>query len=150
MTGLLLIGEVEANAIRAAIVRARKKPIPWSVLREHLPDNQQTDTITLADRGKLPPRKPEHVLLPLGYRLSVTFEEQPAGLCLHLSMSSPQPGKLPHPAAFAVVLNATGLNIKEAPARVWIEDFLIGGKPGGKAFNAVLVVEPRAVAKGLH
>jgi hypothetical protein len=44
MTGLLLIGEVEAAAIRAAIARARKKPIPWTVLRDCLPDNQESDT----------------------------------------------------------------------------------------------------------
>src|SRR3954471_4241732 len=100
MTGLLLIGEVEAATIRAAVSRARRRPIPWSVLRDCVPDNQDIDTVKLSDRGKLPPRKPEHVPLPLGYGLSVTFEEQPADLCVHLSMSPPQVGKLPRPAAF--------------------------------------------------
>jgi hypothetical protein len=151
MTGLLLIGEVEADAIRAAIARARKKPIPWTVLREFVTPNQQTDTVTLADRGKLPPRQRERVLLPLGYQLSITFEEQPAGLCMHLSMSSPRVGMLPNPVAFGVVLAATGIDLQATSgARAWIEDFLIDGKPGGKAFNVCLLVEPREAAQGRH
>jgi hypothetical protein len=140
MSGIFLMGEAERAAIRTAVEIARDKPIPWEVLRQFIPDNQHTDTVSLEDRPRTPPRDPEQVLLPMGYRLAVSFEHQPAGLFAHLSLSTSAPGKLPHPLAFAMVVKAAGFE-HGAQGRVWIEEYLIDGKPGGRAINALFLVE---------
>jgi hypothetical protein len=144
---VLIIGVNEQDAIKAALARARKKVIPFDVLAATAID-QSTGVVTLEERRKGPRgdfHRPisEQVLLPIGYRLAISYEEQPAGLCLHLSMSvDNKPGAAPHPTKFAAVLRACG--IKE-PGRTWIEEFTIDGKPGGLAVNAVFLVEPRAM-----
>jgi hypothetical protein len=141
MSSLFVMGDAERAAVRAAIKRARKKPIPWAVLSQHITANQDTDTVMLSDRRGPPvKREPEQVMLPFGHRLAVTFEEQPSGLCAHLSLSSGVPGRLPDPLAMAMVIKVAGL--EHAPRRCWIEEFLIDDEPSGRAINVIAVVEP--------
>lgn len=79
----------------------------------------------------------EQVLLPNGYRVAIGFENQPPGLCLHISMSSPKKGKVPRPEAVGMVLEAMG--VEGQPARAWLEEF----EPGRYAPNLVFLVEPK-------
>lgn len=146
---VLIIGEAEKDAITAALKRARRRPIQLDVVAL-LSIDQTTDVVTMEDRlktgGDFTRPKSEQVLLPINYRLAISYEEQSVGLCLHLSMSIDTPNRLPHPAAMATVAQACGIDIKVVPpARVWIEEFLIDGQPGGKAINMLFLVEPRAL-----
>jgi hypothetical protein len=147
---VLIIGVKEQDAIKAALARARKKVIPFDVLAATAID-QTTNTVTLEDRRKTGGDffRPvsEQVLLPFRHRLAISYEEQPAGLCLHLSMSiDNRSGRLPGPAEMETVAIICGIDLKAPPAcRTWVEEFTIGGQPGGLAINALFVVEPRAM-----
>lgn len=78
---------------------------------------------------------PQHVDLPMGWRVAISCEEQPIGLCLHVSMSSPTPDKtLPRKEALAMVLDAVGAG---KPLKVWLEDFTEDGEVAGRAVNVV-------------
>jgi len=144
-SGVLIIGEAEQTALREAMARARKKPVPLAELMPHIKaSDQATDVVTLAERKSVPPRRdPEMVLIPFGYRVAISFEEQPVGMCLHLSMSSERrPGMLPRPEAVGMVLDALGINSKDLPGRAWIEEYERDGKQCGYAANVVVVMEP--------
>jgi hypothetical protein len=139
----LFIGPDEQAALNAAVERARAKPLTiHQVMQGAKGMDQLTDVVTLAERkGKPAPRYAQQVELPVGYRVSISVEEQPAGMCLHLSMSSSAPGKVPHPDAVRMVLEVIGIE-RGLPYRTWIEEFLIDGKPGGHAVNVVVVMTP--------
>jgi len=135
------IGPSEHDAIDAAIKRARANPVPWETLK----------AAALADPGpyfKLADRKPgrprpksEQVDLPFGWRLAISFEHQPSGLCQHISISAPDPHRVPNEHAVAMVAEACGMQWPPGErSRVWLEDF-IAGSMVGKAVNLVEVVE---------
>jgi hypothetical protein len=142
--GILLIGVKEADALREAMQRARARPVPMrEILRVAAVIDQGTDCLTLAERNAAKPYRPgvQMVELPVGYRVNISFEEQPAGMCLHLSMSTSAKGKVPGPEAVGMVLGTLGLG-DLTPDRIWLEEFEIDGKPGGQAVNALVVTEP--------
>ena len=145
----LLIGLHEKEALAAAMARAREQPLPLDVVVHRAQAiDQATNTVTLAERKAAPsPRAGvQNVALPFGYRVAISFEEQPAGMCLHLSMSSGAKDKLPAPEAINMVLEALGIagdvRSAEFAGRVWIEEFEIDGKAGGHALNVVAITEP--------
>jgi hypothetical protein len=142
---VLIIGQIERDMIERAMARARKKPIPFDVLSASAID-QTTDVVTLAERRKDFHRpKSEQIMLPVGFRLAISYEEQPAGLCLHLSLSVDRPNLLPDPHKVMAVVQACGIDPDNPPhGRTWVEEFLIDGRPGGVAANVLFVVEPRA------
>jgi hypothetical protein len=87
--------------------------------------------LKLADRPKkmgLPPSR--YVKLPTGYRAEISFEEQPDGLCRHLSVSVDQLGALPSIHAVAMVASAFGFQ-SGRPVHLWMEEFA----PGHNAIN---------------
>ena len=141
------IGPEETAAIQAAIERARKRVIPMSALRSMAIPDQEKPLVTLEDRARVGEDRidyqSEHVMLPFGYRLSVSCEEQPIGICLHFSLSSPNAGRVPHPQAMAMVMQTAGVPQK-TQGHSWFEEFLVDGKPGGLAINCVVVVEKQA------
>lgn len=153
MSGVLFIGEDERRIIDAAVAAARAKPTPWSVM-EAVAVATQGPTLNLDER-KNPERIAEIMReypsqqVQLGtYRAAISFEEQPAGMMRHLSVSSRHPGKVPGPEVMEMVCLAFGFHEKlcksmgrphatifrpERPARVWIEEF----DPGHHAINIV-------------
>jgi hypothetical protein len=133
----LFIGARERALIVTAIERARDKALPLTVVRK-LAFAADKPTMTLADRpaGFKRPQA-EIVELPVGYRANISFEEQPAGLCRHLSVSINRPGFLPSHEAFVMIALAFGFTA-EAPGQVWIEEF----RPGQSAVNMVQRDEP--------
>jgi hypothetical protein len=139
----LFIGPEETTALKLAVELARKKPVTiQQVMQGAKGMDQSTHVLTLAERkGKPEPRHAQRVDLPVGYRVSISVEEQPAGMCLHLSMSSSAPGKVPHPDAVCLVLDVIGIE-RGLPYRTWIEEFLVDGKPGGRAANVVVLMQP--------
>jgi hypothetical protein len=148
MMGVLMIGAAEAEQLKAAMERARQHPIPiGEIMKAAQATDQSTDRVTLDERKAAPPpRHVEQVLLPLGYRVALSFEEQPAGMCLHLSMSTTRPGMVPRPEAMGMVLEAIGVSVHQRyQGRVWIEEYEEDGKPGGLAVNIVVVIQPAAI-----
>jgi len=118
MTGVLVIGPKEKAAIDVAIREARAKPIPWSLLQEVAIDDRDnpTDRLDLAD-GHKPERMAEirkeypTRRVQLGtYDAAISFEEQPAGLFRHLSISSRLAGKIPNEHAIKLMLDAFGFS----------------------------------------
>ena len=139
----LLIGDREKADIAAAIQRARRHPVPLDFVRAAaVPDKP---VVTLADRkpGFTRPTKPEEVLLPIGYRAAVSVEEQPAGMCLHLSISVERADPKWIPSIEAVKMIAREFGIDFAIARrqglIWDEEY----EPGRHAINLMKVLEPR-------
>jgi hypothetical protein len=150
MGGVLKIGPEEITALNDAMARARARPVTiQEIMKVAGAFDHFTDTVTLADRARIPrlERLAQHVALPVGYQVSISFEEQPAGMCLHLSMSSGAPGKVPGPEPVSMVLAAIGMGgglqevLNQHGGRIWFEDFLIDGRPGGRAVNVVVVME---------
>jgi hypothetical protein len=144
----LIIGPKEQQHIAAAIERARARPIPWSVLKVAMPANQGTDTVTLADREPVERARPrsEMIDLPVGFRLAISVEEQPAGMCLHISISVDRADHAPHPAAVQMIaeecLAALPHVAPDPPRRTWTEEFLVDDKPGGLAVNVIFLIAP--------
>jgi len=140
-----MIGPEEISALRAARDKARERPIALAFLRRHAvtKPGEHKETVTLADREAHPELirpESEHVTLPFGYRVAISYEEQPCGICLHLSMSSPTKGRTPTMEAVALVLDALGLNTESVAGDVWLEEF----DPGHMAVNVVVVTAPAA------
>jgi hypothetical protein len=65
----------------------------------------------------------QFVDLPLGWRVALSVEEHPTGWYRHLSMSSPDPGRAPSPAAVEMVLVAVGFARKLEECHIHLEQF---------------------------
>lgn len=141
---IFLIGPKEKESLHAAHARARASPIPWSVLKRYAnPTLKGKREIKLADRGPDFSRpQSEMVEIPMGYRLNISYEEQPPGLLLHLSISSPTADRtVPRPETLLMVLEELNIS-KDLPTHYWLEEFVDGGTIG-RAFNLVVLVEPK-------
>lgn len=131
---LVMTPDTQAE-IDALIVRARRDPVIFmkSFGLEHM------TSVPLDARPPGYERPPSsHVLIPIGYRAAFSFEQQPIGLCRHLSVS--HEGAMPSEAAVAEIARMFGFTafpptrgeIKTS-FRIWIEEF----DPGEWAVNIV-------------
>lgn len=142
MTRALIIGETEKAAIKTAIERAATHPITLEMLKA-LQVETEGAHLTLEmrrqqqgpDFEKKRPRS-ESVNLPIGYRAAISFEEQPVGMCRHLSVSVDKPGALPSPEAFDMIAKEFGC--AHPMCAPWIEEF----EPGHSAINIVALSAP--------
>lgn len=138
----LIIGPEQQDAIDLAVATARLHPVPWSVLQSGALSDPGP-ALALADRPDGWQRPPsQHVMIPIGYHIAISFEEQPAGLCRHLSVSIENPNPrypLPYPIAVAQLAKACGFrHWPPSPGRVWREEFA----PGQWAINVLEIEEP--------
>ena len=118
------------------MARARMHPVPWEVVQRGIVDSQDGDTVSIEDPPVTPKRPPsEFVDLPFSYVVAISFEEQPAGVCLHVSVSGPWPRVAPNMMVCAMIFNA--LDVPAEADHVWTEEFLIDGKP-----DVVWLVDP--------
>src|ERR1700720_3854405 len=86
----ITVGETERSELKAAMARARAHPVPWEVLKHGITEQNGTNTGHVEDQPLAHERPPaEFVDLPFGYVVAISFEEQPAGMCLHVSVSGP-------------------------------------------------------------
>src|SRR5262245_50682754 len=95
----VLIVTPEAQAeIKAMLERARRNCVPWSLLEKVALKDHFDPLLKLSDRRPDAPELPpsENIILGM-WRCAVSFEEQPAGICKHLSIGSDTTDKLPHP-----------------------------------------------------
>jgi hypothetical protein len=140
---ILIIGELEKAAIASAIERARKRPAPLDIVREHAV-KQQKPVVKLADRrpGFETPIKSQQVLIPIGYRVQVSFEQQPAGMCMHLSISVERndPKLMPSVEAVSEIAKEFGIDFTEVNKQgmTWMEEY----EPSRYAVNLLIVVTP--------
>jgi hypothetical protein len=115
-------------------VRARIR-VPWEVLKRRITEQDGPHAGHVEDQPFADERPPaEFVDLPFGYVVAISFEEQPAGVCLHVSVSGPWPRVAPSMVICAMIFNA--LDVPDEAEGVWTEEFLIDGKPGGRVLNA--------------
>jgi|SoiMethySBSTD1v2_1073268.scaffolds.fasta_scaffold1642878_1 hypothetical protein len=84
----IIVGETERVELKAAMARARAHPLPWEEL-SRTTARDATNNGHIEDRHESP--SAEFVKLPFGHGVAITFEEQPAGMCLHISVSGPWP-----------------------------------------------------------
>ena len=139
---VLVINERVRRAIAAMVERASKKPVPWEQMKRfvNFEDNKNFE-LPLKDR---PPdfTRPESEHLRIGkYRIAFSFEQQPAGLLRHLSVSVPRVGRTPHPAAVEMIAREFGFTeFPPTAGRIWLEEF----DPGHHAVNVVELVTAKA------
>jgi hypothetical protein len=141
---ILLIGEKEKADIARAIERARRRPLPIEIGRQMaLPDRP---VVKLADRRPGAPsrerHRPEQVLIPYGYRAMLSFEEQPSGIFMHLSVSVERddPKWNPSVPAFQMIAEAFGIDPKGANVgSIWLEEY----EPGRHAVNILALITPK-------
>src|SRR4030095_10925302 len=110
MARLLIINADTKPAIAEAVRRAREMPVPLVTVMQsaHV---ENVATLTLADKAKreYPPRPPRQmVAIDYGFMAMFSFEDQPAGLVRHLSISVDRPGKLPRPEFVAMIAREFG------------------------------------------
>jgi len=133
--GILLIDA----AARAAIDQARERAKTHVISREVLEAGAAPGkfNVTLADRKPGFERPPSEHLVLGTYRVAFSLEDQPMGLCAHLSASSPAAGKVPGPEVMEVLAREFGF-AGDFPqeVRVWLEEF----DPGHRAVNLLWVV----------
>jgi hypothetical protein len=140
---ILVIGEREKTAIAHAIAEACKRPVSLEFIRRSGVEDKPV--LKLADRkpGYRDRWPPAQVLIPVGYRAAVSFEEQPPGICIHLSISVERddPKWMPNAQAVAMIAEAFGIKMEDAERQgaVWIEEY----EPGRHAVNIVKLVSPR-------
>jgi len=139
----LIIGKREQQAITKALALARDQYMPWSIGKTIAIDDRAkpTNTLTLAERKHDNPfPRSQHLMLG-NYRCAISFEEQPAGLCRHLSVSVKRRGKVPGIVVMQEIAKAFGFSGEIPPTRgrMWLEEF----EPGQHAVNLIEVeVQP--------
>ncbi len=136
----IAVGETERSALKAAMARARAHPVPWRLLKRRITEQDGPNPEHVEGQLLAHERPPEFVDLPFRYVVAISFEEQPAGICLHVSVSGPWPRVAPNMVVCAMIFNA--LDLPGEAEDVWTEELLIDGKPGGHVFNATWLVEP--------
>jgi len=122
--------------IAEAIAKARAKPLGEDVLNP--------TKIEARPLVRLIDRKPDHhrpqseyVILDAIYRASIAFEEQPVGLCKHISVSIEAPDALPPDLIFKAVATAFGFTFPNRGI-TWIEEY----KPNYYCLNLVDLDDP--------
>jgi hypothetical protein len=135
---VLIIGEIERAKIAEVVAYAKAHPILLDTVREGAVPF--TDTLKLKDRRPGFERPPsQHVLFPGGYRAAFSIEQQPAGLCSHLSISvfgRSKKGMMPSLEVVKMVCEEFGVPFP--PDHGWNEEF----DPGEYAINLVSLYAP--------
>lgn len=135
MGALIVTPEIKAE-IAEKIALARKNPVPVELLQAGAVGGP---TITLKDRKPGIERPPsQHVILGT-YRAAISFEQQPVGLCRHLSISALKPGTLPHRVVLEEIAALFGIDGSRPPlaGHIWFEEF----DPGHYAVNFLQIEE---------
>lgn len=115
------------------MARAREKPTPLKLMERMAYVNQGAKAFTLKDRKVewgWKAQYVEEVQLERGFTAVISFEEQPCGLCKHLSIGLDDTTKLPHPEAVKMIAEEFGIT---AIITGYIEEY----KPDRFAVNIV-------------
>lgn len=122
-TPLIITEEVRENA-RKAVAHAEANTVSIETMR------------ALAAGEALPRGMFLEFEVPVKFRVVFTHEVHPGGLMRHMSMSSPIPGRLPHPVGLQEVMRLLGFKRPLNNAyHVWPEQI-------GPNHEAINVIEP--------
>jgi hypothetical protein len=137
---VLLIGETEIKRISEIVADAKAHPVTLETVRAGAVSDRAV--VMLEDRKpELVRPASQHMIFPGGYRAAFSIEEQPLGLCTHLSvsvMNRSKKGAMPSPEAVKMIADAFGVPFPDA-AHVWMEEF----DPGEYAINIVSLYAPK-------
>jgi hypothetical protein len=137
---ILFIGETETKRIAEIVAYAKAHPVTLETLRAGASPDKPV--IKLEDRKPGMERPPsQHMIFPGGYRAAYSIEEQPTGLCSHLSISvmdRAKPGMMPSPEAVKMIAEAFGVPFPDG-VHIWSEEF----DPGEYAVNIVALYAPK-------
>lgn len=141
---VLVIGPKEQAAIDALVKRAAASPVRWETMRDAAIGGPKAD-LPLAERKPGFERPPsDHIMLG-NVRVAYSVEEQPAGMCRHLSASVSRPGYLPDLPVMTMLCEAFGFTgFPPKHGRTWLEEF----DPGHRAVNVVEVITAREEGHG--
>lgn len=150
----LVINDEVRNAIALACARAKANPIPWAMVEAMAQKELKFAGLTLSDRRVPPGKRPpsQFVPIPIGYLAAISFEEQPAGLVRHLSVSvdASKQGKMPSPEAVEMIAKEFGFKfstlikgLELGEIHVWSEEFA----PGERALNMVQIDKKREMVR---
>jgi hypothetical protein len=149
MSAAFLIGPEQEKQLKEAAARAREHPLSAEIMRHVGIKNKKL--VRLEDRPPMAEalvRRVETVYIPFGYRVNISYEEHPEGICIHVSMCSPTPRKtLPQPEAMVMVMEALGFPKGKYAGASWIEEYP-DGDAVARAGNMVMCVEPREGSPG--
>ena len=136
MVRALLITEETRKDIADAIERARKHPISAETLEKLIAGvPQNTPVLSLKDRPQdFKREQTDYIQIFDGYRVHISFEEQPLGLCKHLSIGIDNPHRVPSPPAIELIAKEFGMLVEGRARQLWLEEY----DPG---FHAVNIVE---------
>jgi hypothetical protein len=131
----LFITERVREEIKRLKERASANPTRiQQVMESALEANEKTD-VKLSDwKPEQRDALAEYIIIPMGYRVAYSVEEQPIGMCGHLSISVDKKGKLPSIDAISAIAQEFGMFADNA----WLEEF----EPGHKAVNIVSLLGP--------
>lgn len=140
---VLMIGAPERDKIAAIIAYAKAHPVPLDKVRDSAVFDKPV--LTLADRkpGTERPAS-QHVVFPGGFRAAFSIEQQPAGLCSHLSISVDREGQIPSKAAVEMIAKEFAVPT-QGNVVTWLEEF----EPGQFAINLVALYAPVHNGKNL-
>jgi hypothetical protein len=144
--GVLIIGPDELIAIEHSIAQARANPVPWEVMKKVAVDDREnpTGTLDLKDRGnpelidEIRSKYPSRSVVLGSYIAAISFEEQPAGMLRHLSVSvvDPRSKDVPNEHVIREIMDLFGFSgfpVLKRPGRMWLEEYAAGRY----AFNAM-------------
>jgi hypothetical protein len=136
---VLFIGPDERRRIAEIVAHAREHYAPWSALHEAALPKHDAFVLKLEDRNPGTER-PQPMHIDLGtFTAAFSFEEQPAGICRHLSVSTATVGKLPNELVVKMCCEAFGFTRwPPEKGKIWLEEF----RPGEFAVNVLEVAEP--------
>lgn len=144
---VLLITVAVRAAILEAIDRARAEPVPLDVAMALRIADQSKTEVKLSDRRPDAPERPptQNLLIPDGFEVAFSFEQQPMGLVRHLSVAlHDAPGKYPSPEAVAMIAREFGFGaLPPKYGKIWLEEV----RPDHSAVNVAELCEPPAGAE---
>lgn len=134
---VVLITPEKKVEIAEAIAWARAHVVPWDKMRDAVAD--PTPMLALKDRNPDAPQRPPSpriVFEPSGVEACISFEEQPAGICRHLSISTRDGRTVLDPTMTMLVAAEFGIELQpEMNGRAWLEEY----EPGRYAINIVIL-----------
>lgn len=135
---VLMIGATEREQIAKMIAHAKAHPVLFEKMRDGIVDERAV--LELKDRKPGHERPPSaHIVFPGGFRAAFSIEQQPPGLCTHLSISvEGRTKKGMMPAEPAVQMIAEEFGVAYPADKMWIEEF----DPGEYAINLVSLYAP--------
>jgi hypothetical protein len=133
----LVLGPEQLHQLADLRILAAEHPVHMKGLTEKLADPNYK-AVHMAQMSR------QTVVLPFGFCVTFSIEQgHPAGVCRHMSMSSPVLGRAPSPEAVDMIAKELGFLGGYRCSTVWLEDLERGD---GKQ-KAVNLVQPLTIGR---